>query len=168
MVHQFNPADDEIVNDLEADLAKAIDDLAKAQETFDVTWKAIYGTFDRNVGRDAPARFVCRDGYTLARQVTDPKPQLNEDTLHERIIAQYDSNYAAKLWVSITDSVRTLNQNKLAQAVASGRVPAQLVDASLVTPKPVISKHRRKATKEDLKFLALSQDETEEASAASA
>lgn len=104
-----------------------------------------------------PARFICDDGYTLARQVTDPDERMDEKLLQNSIEKALGAEAADALWKIITDSVttRTLNQNKLVRAVKAGKVSAETLKAAMVKPKPVTSRHRRKATKEDMEILSV-------------
>ena len=121
----------------------------------------IFTEFDRNVPKGTPTRFICEDGYVLARQVTDPEKRLEEELLYLQIQASAPSTAEAeKLWRSVTDltSTRTINQTKLAKVIKAGKLKPADVQAAMVKPKPVTSRHRRKATKEDMDFLKVTGD----------
>lgn len=140
-----------------------------AQERLEQEYKdlfiSIFAEFDRNGLEGRPARFICNDGYTLARQITDPEERIDETLLQAAVLsaANGDRQEAEKLWRSITDvtTTRTVNQAKLAKAIKAGKLKPEIVKRTMVKPKSVTSRHRRKATKEDMEFLKQTGDLSE-------
>jgi hypothetical protein len=139
-------------------LADAIQELENAQRKFDQTWRNIFTEFDRAQGAiGQPARFICDTGYTLSREVSNynAPPVLDPALLEQTLIMSHSPAEFNKLWDSLTDKVetRTLSTEKLERALKSRRISAELVAKAMVPPKSIASRHRRKATKEDMAYL---------------
>lgn len=152
MIIQFSSVDDVQLNRLDSTIEQAKAEEEAAKKRFDEAWKLVYEVFDRNGLFGKPARFITESGMTLARQITNPDEVLSVDML-QTIGATQIPNWM-KIWTSITDpGERVVNQTKLAKAIKSGKIPADAVTASMVKPKGVVSRNRRKASKEDIEFM---------------
>lgn len=149
------------LNHLEVDIAQAIDDQLDASNRFDAAWKEVFAIFDRVVGAGNPARFVCNDGFVLARQVPKPEPTINVDKLKQLIEERYPAAVAVRLWNAITEPQRVVNFAKLTKVVEAGRIDPEVVLAATSTRKVSPTRNRRPWTTEDKKAIETGETEVE-------
>lgn len=145
---------EEQLNFQEAIISDAVANIEQHQRRFDEAWADVFKIFDKLYGRDLPARFVCDDGFTLARQVPQPTQTINAEELHNIIVMNHSPLMATRLWNDITDQVRVLNHDKLAQVIERGRLEPDLVLEATKTKQSTPTRNRRPATKEDKAALA--------------
>ena len=97
-------------------------------------------------GKDA--RFIASNGYSLARQVRNGSPQLDEVKLRDLIFRVYsDRKQAVKIWNLITE--RKVSSALVEKAVRTGKLDAELVSECISVPEPTFVRVRREWTKED-------------------
>lgn len=158
---QFTEEVDRVLNIHEGRLAHVLKMIEDYTGEKDELWNKVFALFDEQVGPGKPARFIADDEYVLHRSVPDIKPTINADKLKEQLEGRYAKDYASKMWIQITDPKRSLNQQKLAKAVERGRIPIELLEASLVTPPATPRRLRTEATQQDILFLRLGKQDGE-------
>ena len=158
---QFNEAADSSLNNLEDALAYTLEKILQYESEKDRLWGIIFETFTK-AGLSGAARFVCQDGFTLAREVRAGQPRLDQEKLQALLVHKLGELEATKIWNRITTRTVTISvdEAKLERAVKSGVLTPAVVQAAITPGRETTARTRRKTSKEDKKLLESGMLET--------
>ncbi len=150
---QFSTDHDPILAKLSADAQQAKDDEKSAIVAYNDAWGKIHVIFDQYGEPGIAHKFIGDDGYTIARQVTDPAETIDGVKLVELLKASMTEAEYKKLWTKISvQPPRVLNQDKLIAQIKKETIQPQLALEAKVKPKGKTSRHVRESSKEDVEM----------------
>ncbi len=161
MGYQFNEITDKRLDELESALFHTLGVIENHEQEKDVLWKSIFDAFT-DAGLSGAARFVCRDGFTLSREVRVGQPRLDSEKLYDQLKDALGVFEANKIWKRITTRTVTVSvdEAKLERAVKSGLITPAVVQEAISLGKETTARTRRKTSKEDKKLLESGMIET--------
>lgn len=92
-------------------------------------------------------RFLGSDGYVLNKQARQGTPALDAEELRRRLMALNPKGFV-RLWNAIT--IKVPDPLLVEKAMQRGRIPAEVVHASMNVPPISYARVRREWTKEDV------------------
>lgn len=142
------------LNQLERKLSIEAERLKETQSRYDFLFRQVFDIFDHEFGTDQPARFVCDDGYTIARIIPQNKPKIDGEGLVEAIGQRLSSLAATRMinrivshWTPVVD------QKTIAHEIQIKRLDPDLVAEFISTPKASPRHYRDRTSKHDKQSL---------------
>lgn len=154
-MYQFDEERDASLNDLEDRLAVIVGEQKDLARDHDAVWNDILDTMQVS-STPGTVRFICQDGFVLAKEERTSAPRLNTARLRALIFDRYLVDTAEKVWQRVTTlpKDRVIDQEKLAKAVASGLLKPEIIQESTIAGKVTAARTRRMASKTDAEVLA--------------
>ena len=139
------------LNALEYQLSVAVLAKEQAEARYNALFLQVFHEFDQTAGVDAPASFVCDDGFKLARIVPVMSPQVDAG----KVLETTTSMGGTRMWNAVTDAVRVVNQDKLAAEIKKYPLLGQMLDeaGAITIPVRSPSRIRKLATKQERMLL---------------
>ena len=157
------------LNNLERQLAEAVEDKEQAERRYDALFLQVFHVFDKEIGEGAPATFICDDEFKLARIVPQMQPVINNEKLRSLIAERYSDEEARKLWNRISVPTRVVLQNKLAQELKRDKGLDEAIHKAgdiITTPIRKPSRIRTQASAKEIQALLNNAEAASEAEAA--
>ena len=160
-MNQFDYDDDMAarLNSLERQLAETVAEKEAADQKYDALFLQVFHAFDQAGSLDAPASFVCEDGFKLARIIPQMSPQVDAEKLRAVCLDFGAGDTGARLWNRVTDAVRVVNHDKLAAEIKKYPALGESIDKSgaVCIPQRKPSRIRKLASKQELQVLSMKQ-----------